>query len=129
MKTVLCGCLAVLTAGVFVTSSSIGQGDNSQNEQEATDAPLDHPEWLANSLREMQTVKPGMTREDLFNVFQEEGGLSTRTQRTYVYRDCRIIKVDVTFEVVGSPEENLVESPKDVIREISKPFLDWSILD
>ena len=45
-----------------------------------------HSEWIAQSLREMETIKVGMTRADLLRVFREEGGLSTRTQRQYVYR-------------------------------------------
>ena len=129
MKTVLCGCLIVLTAGIIETSSLIGQVDESRDEQEGGDAPLDHSEWLANVLREMQTVKPGMTREDLYKVFEAEGGLYTRTQQTYVYRDCHLIKVDVTFEAVGPPDEIFFVSGKDVIRKISRPHLGWMIID
>ena len=70
-----------------------------------------------------------MTRKDLLKVFQEEGGLSTRTQRRYVYRGSLYIKVDVIFEAVGVPADKFAESPKDKITKISKPFLEWSIID
>src|SRR6266850_4946318 len=63
-----------------------------------------HSEWIAQSLREMETIKVGMTRADLLRVFREEGGLSTRTQRQYVYRECLYIKVAVEFEPVESKE-------------------------
>jgi hypothetical protein len=49
----------------------------------------DHIAWVADSLKKMQTIKPGMTRQDLLAVFTTEGGLSTREQRTYVSRDCQ----------------------------------------
>lgn len=91
-------------------------------------AELDHPDWLAEAMREIATVKPGMTREELLKVFEEEGGLSTRTRRTYVYRGSLYIKVDVTFEAVGDAEK-LGTSPKDKVVKISKPYLNWSILD
>jgi hypothetical protein len=94
-----------------------------------TEAELSHTEWLAKAQREMATIKPGMTRADLLKVFQEEGGLSTRTQRRYVYRGSLYIKVDVTFEAVGVPGDKLAEAPKDKITKISKPFLEWSIID
>ncbi len=94
-----------------------------------TEAESNHPEWLAKALRAMATIKAGNTREDLLKVFQEEGGLSTRTQRRYVYRGSRYIKVDVTLEAVGDPADELAESPKDKITKISKPFLEWSITD
>ena len=88
-----------------------------------------HTEWIAQSLKEIEGIKVGMTRFDLLRVFKEEGGISTRTLRRYRYRDCPYIKVDVEFEPVGEPENKLSESPKDKIIKISKPFLEWSIID
>ena len=87
--------------------------------------------WVAQSLKEMQTVKAGMTRADLLKVFTTEGGLSTGLNRTFVYRKCRLIKVDVEFEPVGRPARDdkgrvtLIEANEDVIRKVSKPYLGW----
>ena len=89
----------------------------------------EHTEWIARSLKEIQSVKVGMTRGDLLRVFKEEGGISTRTWRRYVYRDCPYIKVEVQFEPVGDPENKLSQSLRDKIIKISKPFLEWSIMD
>jgi hypothetical protein len=94
-----------------------------------TKAAADHTEWIAASLREMQTIKPGMTRADLLKVFVEEGGLSTRTWRRYAYRDCPYIQVDVTFEPVGDLEDKARQAPQDKISKISTPFLEWTIAD
>jgi hypothetical protein len=89
----------------------------------------DHAEWLTKILREIKTVKPGMTREDLLKVFAEEGGLSSRFQRRYVHRAAPIIKVDVKFDI-NEPEANSSrEDPKDIIRQITAPFLEWPIMD
>ena len=95
----------------------------------ASRAADEHTEWIAKSLKEIESVKVGMTRLDLLRVFKEEGGLSNRTQRRYVYRDCSYIKVDVEFEPVGEPENKLSQSPRDKITKISRPFLEWSIVD
>lgn len=87
-------------------------------------------EWVAKSLREMQTIKVGMTRAQLTKVFTTEGGLSTREWRRYVYRECRYIKVDVKFKPVGTSKKYPhAESRNDVITKISQPFLEWSIMD
>ena len=92
-------------------------------------------EWIASSLKEMQQIKVGMARADLLKVFTTEGGLSTGLNRTYVYRECPYIKVDVEFEPVGRPARDadgrvtLVEANKDVITKISKPYLEWTIMD
>ena len=82
-------------------------------------------EWISNALRSMQNVKVGMTRADLMKIFGTEGGNSTTSQRTYVYRQCPYIKIDVKF-AASSREE---EMPTDKIIEISRPYLAWSIMD
>lgn len=86
-------------------------------------------EWVFKSLQEMKTVKVGMKRADLLKVFTEEGGLSTRRQRTYAYRDCPYFKVNVRFEPVGNAREALKESADDKIVEISRPYLDYPVMD
>ena len=130
MKSALVGLLACLTVGgVLGVSASMGQGKGEPKKIDPVVAESEHTEWLARSLREMETIKPGMDREDLLKVFQVEGGLSTRTQQKFAYRECPYIKVDVTFEAVGKPEDKLTESPNDKIAKVSRPFLEWSILD
>ncbi len=84
-----------------------------------------HRKWLTSVMMEIQTIKVGMTREQLLKVFITEGGLSTYTWRTYVHRDCRYIKVNVNFNTINKNKE----SPKDIITKISKPYLQWSISD
>ena len=120
MKTLIS--LLALALVTFVSTAAIFPASESGGTDE-------HTEWIAKSLKEIETVKVGMTRADLLRVFKEEGGISTRTWRRYVYRDCPYIKVDVEFEPVGEPENKTLQSPRDKIIKISKPFLEWSIID
>lgn len=106
----------------FVSAAAISPSSESFGTDE-------HTEWIARSLKEIESVKVGMRRADLLRVFKEEGGISTRIWRRYVYRDCPYIKVDVEFEPVGEPENKVSQSPRDKITKISKPFLEWSIAD
>ena len=92
-------------------------------------AKEDHVKWIADSLKEIQTVKTGMTRDQLLRVFTMEGGESNRIVRTYVYHECPYIKVDVQFKPVGNEDNLLEERGEDVIAGISRPYLGWSILD
>lgn len=82
--------------------------------------------WIDKVLREISTIRAGMSRKDLLKVFREEGGLSTRTQRTYVFRECPYIKVDAVFSAVGG---GLSESDEDKLISISRPYLAYSIMD
>lgn len=109
----------ILMAFVLVASSaSLAQSQNSES----------HTEWITRSLKQMKSVKVGMSRAELLQVFKEEGGLSTRFWRRYVYRDCPYIKVDVEFEPVEAKADTH-EYATDKLSRISKPFLEWSIMD
>lgn len=90
---------------------------------------MNHSEWVAKSLREMQSISAGATRAELLKVFAEEGGISTRTSRTYVYRECRYIKVDVEFKPARDAENGRDEDAGDEVVKISRPYLDWSVAD
>lgn len=98
-------------------------------------ASQEHIAWVTQALDRMLTVKTGMTRRDLLEVFTTEGGLSTRLRRTYVYRECPLFKVDVEFTPVGRPARDsdgrvtLVESERDVIKSISRPYLGRPVVD
>jgi hypothetical protein len=94
-----------------------------------SDSKESHMDWIANSLKQMQTIKVGMSREELLEVFKEEGGISTRTRRRYVYRECPYIKMDVEFEAIEAKEDKTTEYRSDKIVKISKPYLEWSIID
>lgn len=120
---------SMITASlVLVLTVSILPAQSPQKSQGQT-------EWIAESLKEMQKIKVGMTRADLLKVFTTEGGLSSSLHRTFVYRECPYIKVDVEFEPVGRPARDtdgrvtLVEADEDVISKISKPYLEWMVID
>jgi hypothetical protein len=89
----------------------------------------EHTDWIAKSLKEIETIKVGMTRADLLRVFEEEGGISSRTSQRYGYRNCPYVKVDVVFEPVDKPNDSLSPNTEDKIIKISKPFLELPIMD
>jgi hypothetical protein len=91
--------------------------------------------WVEEVLTLIQTIKPGMTRKTLLSVFTTEGGLSTGLRRTYVSRDCPYFKVDVEFRAVGRHDRDeggrvtLVEGDEDIIVKVSRPYLQFSVMD
>ena len=117
-----------MLAGVLFASSS--KADASPISQEST-----HIEWVAQVLRRMGEVRPGMTRKALLETFGTEGGLSTGLQRTYVSRDCPYFKIDVTFRAIGRPDRDpdgrvtLIEDMRDEIVTVSRPYLEFSVMD
>jgi hypothetical protein len=97
-----------------------------------SDADPELMRQISEAMRDVSTIQVGMQRRDLSRVFTVEGGMFTRLQRTYVYRRCPYIKVDVEFEEVERDAEGRVPLPEDdedVIRHISRPYLAWSVVD
>lgn len=88
----------------------------------------EHMQWIASVIDSIHTIKPGMTRADLLKVFTTEGGMSTRQHRTYVYKGCGYIKVEVEFRPIQDTQSG-AEMPTDRIISISQPFLEYSIAD
>jgi hypothetical protein len=117
MKTVL---LLMVVSIASALSAEPAQRDASSTE---------HQQWIAKVLKEIQTVQVGMTRQDLLKVFTTEGGISTRRQRTFVHKECPLIKMDVQFRPVGQEDQKLLELPEDAITAISRPYLQWPIAD
>ena len=111
--------LVVISLILFVTFGTIISARSVATQRKA----MSHSEWVAQSLAAIQTIRVGMTRKDLLKLFTVEGGISTRTSRTFVFRECPYIKVDVGFEPVGATED------EDKIIRISKPYLARSVID
>jgi hypothetical protein len=95
----------------------------------------DHKAWVTHALEQMETIKPGMTRQDLLKVFRTEGGLSTGLRRTFASRDCPYFKVVVEFKPVARPDRDnagfvtSVEDSRDIIVKVSIPYLQFTIGD
>jgi hypothetical protein len=96
---------------------------------------LKNEDWVRDVLAKMETIRPGMTRAELLKVFRTEGGLSNGLKRRFVSRECAYFKVDVEFEAIGRPGHDsdgrvtVEEGPRDIIVEVSRPYLQFSIAD
>ena len=85
-----------------------------------------HNEWVLESLKDIKSIKPGMTRKDLLSVFQPAGGLyGPTTPRIYSYKSCSYFLIKVTFEGVDQGKEQ----PGDKIVEVSPLYLDYPPID
>ena len=121
---------AVLVIGGIVGSTLVSAGAGRQVRTRE-----DQIAWVADALKRMETIKPGMSRKELLVVFTTEGGLSTPLHRTFVSRECPYFKVNVEFDAVGRPNRDgdgrgpIVESDQDRIIKISRPYLEFGVID
>jgi hypothetical protein len=95
-------------------------------QQSLVDATLTHE--IDAVIRIADALHPGMTRADVLKNFRAEGGISARQWNHYVYKRCPYIKVDVTF-VVAPGGDQFKEPATDNIATVSKPYLEFSVMD
>jgi hypothetical protein len=109
--------------------SLLPQWAKSEGQIQAESVPMsaeltqERMQWIGRVLRQIGQIRPGMTRKDLLTVFTTEGGISTRMQRTYVYKECPYIKVTVQFKALEGVNPSPDEDLDDIIESLSQPFL------
>lgn len=135
MKRKAVGAIVIFLLTVVVLVWQVGTAQSKQNtigKQVLSCNAQEHYNWAIQSLTEMRTVHAGMTRADVLKVFRTEGGLSNVQQRTYVYRKFCLFKVDVTFSPIHPTYDEdgrltCSENPNDIVKSISRPFLEGEI--
>ncbi len=82
---------------------------------------------MQHILGRMNTIKPGMTRQQLLTVFAPSGGMSTDVEASFDSLDCYLFRVDVTFRLTGKPDAQgrTVASPSDLILTMSRFYVDY----
>jgi hypothetical protein len=94
-----------------------------QSDEQTSADGQKHSEWLGSVLKEIETIKVGMTRSDLTAVFNPEAGPPARQERTYIHKRCPFIRIDVRFAAVGNEKDNTFERKEDKITWMSRPYL------
>jgi hypothetical protein len=84
---------------------------------------------VARAIDAVNKIKKDMLRSDVEKEFRLEGGLFSRNQTFYVYKNCPFIKIKVAFELDPSYKDFVTGSPKDRVLSVSKPYLEYSVTD
>jgi hypothetical protein len=107
-------------AGAAVVLGCAGLAAAADPASRPADAP-NHCQWLAKIIREVESIKVGMTRKDVEKVLREEvGGLVQRRKSLrYQHPDCSYVKLIVSFEAKGENEKD-----DKVVERSGIPFLD-----
>lgn len=140
-KIIAIGLFAAALLGIFLYSGLSFSRAAEKAKREASDTfikdgneILTPSQWVDRSLREIIEIKPGMKRADLKKLFAPDGGISSRIHGRYLYRSASI-KIDVEFEPAGKVERDaqgrilVDESDDDVIKTVSKPYLEYGFTD
>jgi len=80
-------------------------------------------------LSQCETIKPGMTRVDLDKLFKFDGGVQVTNPQRFALRCCDCVKVEIEFKLADPKSKEFKGNPADVIKSISKPYLEYMNLD
>jgi hypothetical protein len=82
---------------------------------------------VTNVLSILDSVHPGNTRARVEQTFTEDGGIQTRSQTRYTFKQCHYIKINVEFSYTDNHPADF--SPDDKIVKISKPYIELPVAD
>jgi len=86
-------------------------------------------QWIVEMLRHLDTLHAASTRGELEKYFEGDGGISLRTHRTYHYRKCAYLKVDVDFAPAPPDAKSQTGQAGDRIEGISRPYVALAVTD
>jgi hypothetical protein len=86
-------------------------------------------QWVEKCLKDLQSIKPGMTRGQMLKILGEEGGLYSPGWGHYVHKECPYFKVDIEFAFTRDKDGRGQWKPDDKITKVTRPYIDWSVMD
>jgi poly-D-alanine transfer protein DltD len=91
---ILASLLVLVLSAVVAVPNSVRAEESNDKVEEA------HQQWLLDRLRDAKSIKPGMSRTQLLELFEEEGGFDTDPPLRYVLKRCPVMHIDVQFMTV-----------------------------
>ncbi len=83
-----------------------------------------YQDWLQARYEEAPSIKPGMTRADLLELFVVDGGIQRIPPMIYCLKSCKRIKIEVELDTLYGREYQEKPDTEMKIIKISKPFLE-----
>ena len=115
--------LRFISVCVLMTSVGLGVCARPHAQENGSD-PGGHCAWLAERVREVETIKVGMTRPEVEKrLATDEGGFPERKNVRYQNPKCECIKLDVTYKVAKATKTT-DGSENDTVLKITSPLLD-----
>ncbi|HUB18002.1 MAG TPA: hypothetical protein VL990_05165 [Acidobacteriaceae bacterium] len=92
-------------------------------------APSSCCTMVEQAMAAASAIKAGMTRADVEKKFRLDGGISSAYVANYVFRECPTIKIEVGFERMDDKGRIITGGPSDMVKYVSRPFLDYPVMD
>jgi len=84
--------------------------------------------WVAECLKDFQTLKPGMTRAEIESKFPVNGGITAHPNARFRHPSCHYFKIDVEFKI-DKEDKNREWGESDRSTKFSKPYIEQPFFD
>jgi hypothetical protein len=86
----------------------------------------EHRAWAEECVAEIDAMLPGMKRWEVMERFGLDGGIRFPGKTRLRHCTCPMLKIDMEFDLA---QGTLEESPRDIVRSVSTPYLEYPISD
>lgn len=86
----------------------------------------EHQAFVEDCLAEIDAILPGMNRWEVMERFRRDGGISVGAEVRLRHCTCPLLKVGVEFDLAPGTSQ---ESPRDLVRSVGNPYLEYPISD
>jgi hypothetical protein len=89
-------------------------------------AMAEHRAFVEGCLAELEAILPGMKRWEVMERFRRDGGITVGGEARLRHCTCRLLKVDVGFDLPPGASQT---SPRDLVRSVGNPYLEYPFAD
>ena len=116
----LAACSAVSTANSSVHAEALEDNGDTQEFS-----------WIDRAFSDFESIKPGMTREQVESRFPLDGGQQSVSPVRFTHPRSEYLKVDVEFEFERDVDEQgrAIWAKTDTVTKVSKPYIERPSID
>ena len=83
-----------------------------------------YKEWLKDRILEIQSITPDMTRKQVNQILEPDGGLVCQWTMTYSHKLCQALKVEIKYElsIKDLKHDEYGDNIEDKVKSVSMPY-------
>jgi hypothetical protein len=103
----------------------------SQVHSAPTAVDLERARWVAECLKDFESIKVGMTRSQIEQRFPLDGGIQGVSIGRFAHPACPYFKIDASFEFKrnAADQNRAIRADEDKVVKVSKPYIESPFYD
>ena len=92
---------------------------------------IEYAQWVEQCLHDFESIKPGMSRQEVEQKFPMDGGVQTVSPVRFTHPQCQYFKVNVSFEFKrdANDQNRAIFGSADKVTKVSNPYIERPFAD